>query len=44
MTRPPELFDMRLRSMRRDRAARTGPELFLHERAFADVLERLISP
>jgi SAM-dependent methyltransferase len=41
MTRPPELFDMRLRSMRRDRAARTGPELFLHERAFADILERL---
>jgi hypothetical protein len=41
MTRPRELFDMRLRAMRRDRAARTGPELFLHERAFADVLERL---
>ncbi len=27
--------------MRRDRAARTGPELFLYERAFADCLERL---
>jgi hypothetical protein len=41
MNGPPELFDMHLRSMRRDRAARTGPELFLHERAFADILERL---
>jgi hypothetical protein len=41
MTRPPELFDMGLRAMRHDRAARTGPELFLHERAFADILERL---
>ena len=41
MTRPPELFDMRLRSLRRDRAARTGPELFLQDRAFADILERL---
>ena len=27
--------------MRRDRAARTGPELFLYERAFSDCLERL---
>lgn len=27
--------------MRRDRAARTGPALFLHERAFTDILERL---
>jgi len=27
--------------MRRDRAARTGPELFLYERAFADCLERI---
>lgn len=27
--------------MRRDRAARTGPEMFLFERAFADCLERL---
>jgi len=32
---------MGLRAMRHDRAARTGPELFLHERAFADILERL---
>jgi len=32
---------MRLRAMRRDRAARTGPELFIHERSFADILERL---
>jgi hypothetical protein len=37
----PELFDMDLRALRRDRAARTGPELFLFERAFADCLERL---
>lgn len=36
-----ELFDMDLRARRRDRAFRTGPALFLHERAFADVLERL---
>lgn len=36
-----ELFDMKLRAMRRDRAARTGVELFLYERAFADCLERL---
>ena len=27
--------------MRRDRAARTGPELFLYERVFADCLERI---
>ena len=32
---------MGLRALRRDRAARTGPELFLLERAFADCLERL---
>lgn len=37
----PELFDMRLRALRRDRAARLGPELFLHERAFTDTIERL---
>lgn len=41
MTGPPEPFDMRLRSRRRDRAFRTGPALFLHDRAFADILERL---
>ena len=35
------LFDQRLRALRRDRAARTGAELFLYERAFDDVLERL---
>ncbi len=35
------LFDMQLRAQRRDRAARTGPEMFLLERAFADCLERL---
>ena len=38
---PPELFDQRLRAMRRDRAIRQGRELFLHERAFADCLERI---
>jgi SAM-dependent methyltransferase len=32
---------MRLRAMRRDRAFRDGPELFLHERAFEDCLERV---
>jgi NADH dehydrogenase [ubiquinone] 1 alpha subcomplex assembly factor 5 len=37
----PQLFDMKLRALRRDRAARTGPELFLHERAFADCLDRI---
>ena len=36
-----ELFDMDLRARRRDRAFRTGPALFLHDRAFADVLERI---
>ena len=36
-----DLFDERLRTLRRDRAFRQGPELFLHERAFEDVLERL---
>ncbi|MEO7865673.1 MAG: methyltransferase domain-containing protein [Sphingomicrobium sp.] len=34
------LFDMHLRAQRRDRATRIRAELFLHERAFADVLER----
>lgn len=38
---PLDLFDMRLRALRRDRAARMGAELFLHERAFEDVLDRL---
>ena len=37
----PDLFDMTLRARRRDRAARTGPELFLYERAFEDCLERI---
>jgi len=36
-----ELFDMNLRAMRRDRAARLGAALFLYERAFQDILERL---
>lgn len=37
----PELFDTRLRALRRDRAARQGTELFLYERAFEDCLERI---
>lgn len=37
----PDLFDKELRALRRDRAARAGPELFLLERAFADCLERI---
>jgi NADH dehydrogenase [ubiquinone] 1 alpha subcomplex assembly factor 5 len=37
----PELFDRKLRATRRDRAARSGVEPFLLERAFADCLERL---
>jgi hypothetical protein len=35
------LFDQQLRAMRRARAARGGAETFLHERAFADCLERI---
>lgn len=37
----PALFDMRVRAQRRDRAARIGAELFLYERAFTDILERV---
>lgn len=37
----PSLFDSSLRVQRRDRAHRVGPETFLHDRAFADLLERL---
>jgi NADH dehydrogenase [ubiquinone] 1 alpha subcomplex assembly factor 5 len=37
----PALFDMELRARRRDRAARSGPELFLFERVFADCLDRI---
>jgi hypothetical protein len=40
-TAVPELFDMRLRALRRDRAARAGPELFLFERVFEDCVERI---
>ena len=35
------MFDMDLRALRRDRAWRSGPELFLHQRAFEDCLERI---
>ena len=37
----PDLFDMKLRARRRDRAKRLGPELFLLERAFDDCLDQL---
>ena len=37
----PQLFDMKLRALRRDRAERLGAVLFLYERAFEDVLDRL---
>jgi hypothetical protein len=36
-----DLFDPKLRAIRRDRAYRQGVELFLYERAFADCLERI---
>jgi len=36
-----ELFDLELRAMRRDRAARRGVEPFLYRRALDDCLERL---
>ena len=39
MSKP--LFDMALRATRRDRAFLLGPALFLHERTFADIVERL---
>jgi SAM-dependent methyltransferase len=35
------MFDMDLRALRRDRAARTGQDRFLIERAFEDCLERV---
>ena len=36
-----ELFDRSLRSLRRDRAARIGVEMFLYDRAFDECLDRL---
>jgi len=36
-----DLFDRQLRALRRDRAARIGPDLFLFERAFEECLDRL---
>lgn len=39
MTAP--LFDRQARALRRDRAARRGPTLFLHQRAFEECVERL---
>ena len=38
---PADLFDRRLRALRRDRAARLGPERFLLDRAFDECLDRL---
>lgn len=38
---PAELFDMRLRALRRDRAHAIRPELFLYGRIFDDCLERI---
>lgn len=38
---PPDLFDRKLRAIRRDRAAQMGPELFLLDRAFEECLDRL---
>lgn len=35
------LFDRQARALRRDRSARRGPTLFLHQRAFDDCLERI---
>jgi SAM-dependent methyltransferase len=37
----PELFDHRLRALRRDRAVRSGLDTFLYDRAFDDCLDRL---
>jgi len=36
-----DLFHRKLRALRRDRAARIGPELFLFDRAFDECLDRL---
>lgn len=36
-----DLFDIKARALRRERAARIGPDLFLFERAFEDCLDRL---
>lgn len=36
-----QLFDMKLRALRRDRAANVGPERFLAERVFEDCFERI---
>jgi SAM-dependent methyltransferase len=38
---PADLFDADLLKLRRERAARSGTDRFLHERAFADCLERI---
>lgn len=35
------LFDPRLIPLKRERAARMGPDYFLHERAFGDILQRV---
>ena len=38
---PPDLFDRHRRALGRDRAAHSGSDLFLHERAFSECLDRL---
>lgn len=38
---PANLYDPALRAMRRDRAARQGPELFVYERVLSDCLDRI---
>ena len=38
---PPDLFDPELLKLRRKRAARLDGDFFLHERAFADCLQRI---
>lgn len=38
---PPTLFDRHARRLRRDRAARSGGEAFVHGHAFAELVERL---
>jgi hypothetical protein len=40
-SQPRDLFDRQLRALRRDRAARLGPELVLLDRAFDDCLDRV---
>lgn len=36
-----EVFDMQARALRRDRAFRSGPVLFLHDRAYDEIIDRM---